>query len=110
MIKINGKEYNDLEIDFNMVCELNAMGVDVFKYNRSPLSALRAYFALCSGLAEQPAGEELEAHIVNGGDISELSGAFVKHLTESGFFKAMTAKAAQAAEKRSKAKAEAKSE
>ena len=33
MIKINGKEYNDLEIDFNMVCELNAMGVDVFKYN-----------------------------------------------------------------------------
>ena len=110
MIKINGKEYNDLEIDFNMVCELNAMGIDVFKYNRSPLPALRAYFALCSGLDEQTAGEELEAHIVNGGDISELSGAFVKHLTESGFFKAMTAKAAQAAEKRSKAKAEAKAD
>ena len=55
MIKINGKEYNDLEIDFNMVCELNAMGVDVFKYNKSPLSALRAYFAICAGLDEQTA-------------------------------------------------------
>ena len=107
MIKINGKEYNDLEIDFNMVCELNAMGVDVFKYNRSPLSALRAYFAICAGLDEQTAGEELEAHILSGGDISELSGAFVKHLTESGFFKAMTAKAEMAAQKSSKAKADA---
>lgn len=106
MIKINGKDYREIDINFNTICDLSNMGVDVYQYNSHPFPILRAYFALCSGLDENTAGDELEAHIMGGGDLTELSGAFVKSLTESGFFKMMTAKAEKAAKERSNAKAE----
>ena len=50
----------------------------------------------------EEAGQEIEAHIVGGGDLSDLSTAFMKACDDSAFFKAMITKAKTAEKKQAK--------
>lgn len=99
---INGKEITAKPIDFNATIELNDLGGDIYSFGTKPLAALRAYLAYCEGVSAEAAGQEIEAHIVGGGDLSDLSTAFMKACDDSAFFKAMITKAKTAEKKQAK--------
>lgn len=99
---INGKEITAKPIDFNATIELNDLGGDIYSFGTKPLAALRAYLAYCEGVSAEEAGQEIEAHIVGGGDLSDLSMAFMKACDDSAFFKAMITKAKTAEKKQAK--------
>lgn len=99
---INGKEITAKPIDFNATIELNDLGGDIYSFGTKPLAALRAYLAYCEGVSAEEAGQEIEAHIVGGGDLSDLSTAFMKACDDSAFFKVMITKAKTAEKKQAK--------
>ena len=99
---INGKEITAKPIDFNATIELNDLGGDIYSFGTKPLAALRAYLAYCEGVSAEEAGQEIEAHIVGGGDLSDLSTAFMKACDDSAFLKAMITKAKTAEKKQAK--------
>lgn len=86
--EINGKEYDAIPFTFNTVCELEDVGFSMEDLDKKPASAVRAYFALCCGDVTL-AGNEIEAHLIGGGDMSSIMAAMTKEIEESGFFKAM---------------------
>lgn len=86
---INGKEYEGAKYNYNTSCLFEEMGVNVSEIAKKPQSVLRAYLAISSGMDLDDAGNEIEAHLINGGDLSEIQSAFAKELSESGFFKSL---------------------
>lgn len=82
---INGKQYNAVEMDFNTIADLSAMGIELLGGDFPLLKTFRAYFALCSGLNERKAGDEINAHLMNGGNLDELAEAFNDRCLNSGF-------------------------
>lgn len=64
--EINGKEYSGKPFDFNLVCDLEDMGVSVESMEEKPMSMVRGYIALCMGKRRADAGLEIQEHIPNG--------------------------------------------
>ena len=58
------------------------------------MAAIRGFLALAIGDTET-AGMELEAHIVNGGDFTEIVEDIAKAVQDSGFFQALSTKQIQ---------------
>lgn len=90
--KVNEENYMARQFDFNMICELEEMGVSLDKMQTSPLSAVRAYFALCAGRDLQYAGDKLEEHMLNGGNFDEIVVAMSDALEKSDFFRNLSKK------------------
>lgn len=103
---INEKEYKAKEFDFNLVCDLEDMGISLEQAERKPMSMARAYFALCAGKGRVFAGKEMEAHIVGGGSLDELMDAMSEEMERSDFFRSLKeGKAEEAPENQEEAKA-----
>ena len=90
-MKINGKDYKLPEFTFETMCELENYGMSLTSINEKPLSAIRAFAALAIG-DKQKANIELEEHFKNGGDITEITEEIQKSLSESGFFRSLSAR------------------
>lgn len=90
--EINGKDYEAVPFTFNTICELEDFGFSMEDLETKPVSAVRAYFALCVGNVTD-AGNELESHLIGGGDMTGIMNAMTKEIEESGFFKAMAEQA-----------------
>ena len=99
---INGKEITAKPIYFKVSIEFNDFRGDIYSFGTKPLAALRAYLAYCAGIDAEAAGREIESHIIGGGDLSDLSAAFMKACDDSAFFKAMIAKVKAADKKQAK--------
>ena len=97
---INGKEYKNVPITFNVFCKLEEMGVNLHNIEDKLFSSAIAYAVLCMKKPAALAGEEIEKHIINGGSINDIIEVFAKELEKSGFFQAM---AKQATEENSEA-------
>lgn len=96
-VTINGREYDVPELDNNAIIELADNGLDIFSKSfkkKSTLSAARAIIAWIEGIDVEDAGEEMQNHIVNGGDLQDLLEAFNTAIGESGFIKALMTRAA----------------
>lgn len=100
--KINGKEYTAKAFDFNMVCDLEDMGIAISEAQNKPLSVARAYFALCAGKGKVFAGQELEQHIANGGKFDDVINAMSEEMEKSDFFRNLSQTAEQKTTKNSK--------
>ena len=87
---INGKLYQAREITFNAICELEDAGVSLTEIEQKPISTVRSYFAICLGGNKEYAGQEIERHIINGGNLDEIMTAFREELADSEFFQALT--------------------
>ena len=90
-MKINGTTYKMPELNFNAMCQLEDMGISLADFDKKPMAAIRGFLALAIGDTET-AGKELEAHIVNGCDFSEIADVIAKAVQNSGFFQALSAK------------------
>ena len=100
---VNGKEYKAKAFDFNMVCDLEDMGIPLAEMGKKPTILTRAYLAICSGKGKEYAGKELEEHFIKGGNLEELAEALNKEMEESDFFRALN-KTAEAENGESKSK------
>lgn len=84
---INGNEYVAKKFDFNLICDLEDMGISLSEASVKPMATARAYFAVCTGRGKEFAGAELEAHVVNGGDFNDLVVAMTEEMEQSDFFR-----------------------
>lgn len=92
---VNGKEYNAKAFDFNLMCDLEDMGVSLSEARNKPMSMARAYFSLCAGKGKMFAGSELEAHIIGGGSLDDVINTMSDEMEKSGFFRSLSQKAEQ---------------
>lgn len=87
---INGKTYTAAPFNFNLVCDMEEMGVSLDSMKKMPMSAVRAYFALCLGGDRERAGKEIEAHLMTGEDLTPIIDAMTEEMNESDFFRALS--------------------
>lgn len=86
---VNGTEYKAKPFDFNLVCDLEDMGVSLEEMGKKKMSMVRAYFGLCAGKGSEFAGKELNAHFVSGGKFEDIIEAMNKEMEISDFFQAL---------------------
>ena len=86
---VNGKEYKAKPFDFNFVCDLEDMGISLEMISKKPMSAIRAYFAMCAGKGSEYAGKELEAHVIGGGELDDITTTMSEEMEKSDFFRSL---------------------
>lgn len=91
--KVNGVEYKAKPFDFNLVCDLEDMGITMSNMAGRSTSLIRAYFGLCSGLGKEEAGKEVEQQFIKHGDLNDISEALNKEMESSDFFRSLTERA-----------------
>lgn len=87
---INGKNYNAKGFDFNLLCDMEDLGVSMDTMTSKPMSAVRAYFSMCADTTPDIAGKEMEAHMVSGGQLDEIMETMLEMMNESDFFRALS--------------------
>ena len=111
---INNRRYEARDFDFNLVCDLQDMKIDVTDFESlsyKSIAAVRAYIALCMNVDVNTAGEEIQKHIIDGGDIGEVSSIMRTKMEESDFFRAISEdETEEAPENQTEKKAKGKSE
>lgn len=90
---VNGTEYKAKEFDFNLICDLEDMGVSLQEAGNKPMSMVRAYFGLCAEKGKEFAGKEMEAHIIGGGTFDDIMNAMYEEMEKSDFFRNLNKKA-----------------
>lgn len=83
---VNGKEYKAKAFDFNLICDLEDMGISLEQAGNKPMSMVRAYFGLCAEKGIKFAGKEMEAHIIGGGTFDDIMAAMSDEMEKSDFF------------------------
>jgi len=89
---INNRRYEAKEFDFNLICDLQEMGVnilDMSSIRKNPIPVIRTYVSLCMDADKDVAGEEIQAHIINGGGFEEVLGVITDMMEKSDFFQAL---------------------
>lgn len=86
---VNGAEYTAKPFDFNLVCDLEDMGISLEEMGNKRMSMVRAYFAICAGKGNEFAGKELNAHFVSGGKFEDIIEAMNKEIEISDFFQTL---------------------
>lgn len=86
---INGKLYRAKPFTFNLLADLEDMGINLEQMQKKPMSAIRAYFALCAGGDAEYAGSEIQAHMIAGGNLTAISDAMAGELNDSDFFRSL---------------------
>lgn len=90
---VNGTEYKAKAFDFNLICDLEDMGISLEQAGNKPMSMVRAYFGLCAGKGKEFAGKEMEAHIIGGGTFDDIMNAMSDEMEKSDFFRNLNKKA-----------------
>lgn len=91
--KVNETEYKAKPFDFNLVCDLEDMGITLNNMSGRNTSLIRAYFGICSGLSKEKAGKEIEQQFIKYGDLNDISEALNKEMESSDFFRSLTERA-----------------
>lgn len=97
-ITVNGNKYPAKDFNFNTICGLEEMGVDLDNVKTTVL--VRAYVAICMGTDKDTAGVEIGNHIANGGDIAEIASIIQEKMGEdTSFFRQAEKRATENAQK-----------
>ena len=87
-ITVNGKTYPAVEVTFNVLCDMDEMGVSIEDLDpRHIIRFLRAYVAVCMGATPEDAGVEIGSHVMSGGAIEDLIAIMTEAFEEGGFFR-----------------------
>lgn len=89
MITINGKAYVRADMDYNMLCDLEDVGISLSDIKGKSMSFVRAYIARCMNTDNETAGKELNNHFINGGTFESIMDVIKEVIDESGFFQAL---------------------
>lgn len=86
---INNNRYEIPEINFDTICELEEMGVNILSMDKNKphiATTIRGLVAWIMDTDIQNASMEIEAHIANGGNIIEILTKVSDAINKSGFF------------------------
>ena len=86
---INDNRSQIPEVDFDAVCELEEMGVNLLAQNKEKpqiATIVRGFSAWIMGVDVQTASREIESHIANGGNILDILSKVTDAVKNSGFF------------------------
>jgi len=86
---VNGVTYTAKEFSYNVICDLEDMGVSLSDFGTKPMSMVRAYFSICAGKDIEFVGKEIESHIIAGGNLEEIIQVISESMESSGFFQAL---------------------
>ncbi len=86
---VNGVTYTAKEFTYNVICDLEDMGVQLSDFGAKPMSMVRAYFSICAGKDLDFVGKEIEAHIIAGGNLEGIVQTISDAMESSGFFQAL---------------------
>lgn len=86
---INEKEYKARIFDFNLICDLEDMGITLQAAAEKPMGLVRAYFALCAGKGKDYVGKEMEQHLIKGGSFDDIMNVMTEEMNNSDFFQAL---------------------
>lgn len=92
---VNKVTYVAKPFDFDMICELEDMGVTIEKVDKMPMSLIRAYFAICAELSKEEASLLIQKHMISGGKLDDITEPMAKEMNESDFFRALSEKQEQ---------------
>ena len=87
---LNGVTYVAKPFDFDMVCELEDMGVTFERIDKMPMSLIRAYFAICANTDKEQAAALIQNHMIKGGKLDDVTNAMSKEMENSDFFRALS--------------------
>ena len=86
---LNGATYTAKPFDFDLICDLEDMGIEVEKIQKMPMSLIRAYVAICANTEPKIASSWIQEHLKNGGKLDDISEAMAKEMDESDFFRSL---------------------
>ena len=87
---VNEKTYVAKPFTFGLICDLEDMGISLEDMDKTPFKFMRTYFYLCGKFSSiEQASDELNAHVVNGGDMGVVFDAITKEMELSDFFRAI---------------------
>ena len=107
---VNGVTYTAKPFDFDLICELEDMGVTFDRIEKMPMSLIRAYFALCANVDKQEAADMIQKHMISGGKWDDISDAMGKEMVNSDFFRALDKKEEQTSTESTRKARESKEE
>lgn len=84
---LNGSTVVAKRFDFNMLCDLEDLGVSIQDAQKKPMAMVRAYIAICLGAGLDYAGHQMEEHLVNGGTFEDIMSVMSKEMENSDFFR-----------------------
>lgn len=87
---VNKKRYVAKPFDFNMLCDLEDLGVSLESAQNKPMSMVRAYFSVCAGKGKEYAGKEMQSHMIAGGSLDEIVEAMSEEMNNSDFFQSLS--------------------
>lgn len=85
--ELNGVTVVAKKFDFNMICDLEDMGVSLQEAQSKPMNMVRAYIAICLGCSIDQAGQEMETHLIGGGSFEDVMSVMAKEMETSDFFR-----------------------
>lgn len=86
---LNDKKLTVSEFSFNTMIELEDRGVSLTDLTEKPFKFIRALISLSMDCSTDEAGELLEAHIVNGGNLEDIIKVVAESIEQSGFINAL---------------------
>jgi len=89
LFTVNGKSYKAKEFNFNFLCDLEKKDLSLEDIEKRPMSLIRAYLAFSADMSEEKAGEEIEAHLINGGKFNDVVDIMSEQMQDSGFFRSL---------------------
>lgn len=89
---INNKRYVAKELTFGAVRQLENNGISLNELGSKPFSLASGYLAFCAGISMNAADEEIEQHVINGGNLDGIFEAVTEAMNDSRFFQALTKK------------------
>lgn len=84
---LNGKEVQAKEFTFGLIVDLEDMGLSIDDMSKKPMSMIRAYIGLCLGVDKDVASDEMEQHLLSGGDFESVVDAMSYMMENSNFFR-----------------------
>ena len=97
-VEINGTVYDVPELNFNAIAELAENGIDIFDRKvgkKSTLSVVRGIAAWIMGCDVEEAGNEIQAHMIENGDLPPIIDLFREEVNNSVFIKKLVEKKAR---------------
>lgn len=92
---VNKVTYTAKPMDFDLICELEDMGVTFERIDKMPMSLIRAYFAICADITKAQAAELIQKHLISGGSLEDITEPMAKEMDASDFFHALSEKKEQ---------------
>lgn len=90
---INNKRYVAKEFTFGAVRQLESYGLSLTDVQNKPMTLAAAYLAFCANINMDAADNEIQEHVIKGGNLDGIFEAVTEAMNESRFFQALNKKA-----------------